>query len=85
MMDPKRVQADLERRRLERESGTVEKRKQGRPHKVWSAGTAHNARASAFRVFSWAKDERIINENPFAGMKRPKPTPRQRAMSGTPT
>src|SRR5262249_19211544 len=54
---------------------------QGRPPKVWGESTAHNARTVAFRVFSWAKDEGLLTENPLAGMKRPKPAPRQRAMS----
>lgn len=81
MMDPKRVEAELERRSQELASGTVKKRNQGRAPKVWGAGTAHNARASAFRVFSWAKDEGLLPDNPLAGMKRPKPAPRQRAMS----
>lgn len=81
MMSPERVEREKARRKEEREKGLVEKRKQGREPKVWGASTAHNARATAFRVFSWAKEEGLLPENPLAGMKRPKPPPRQRAMS----
>jgi integrase len=80
MMDPKRVEREKARRKAELDAGTVEKRYQGREPKVWGPSTAHNARVTAFRVFSWAKDEGILAENPLAGMKRPKPVPRQRAM-----
>jgi hypothetical protein len=59
----------------------IEAKKQGRQPKVWGVSTAHNARTAAFRVFSWAKDEGLLPDNPLAGMKRPKPPPRQRAMS----
>ena len=80
MMSPERVEREKERRRIELEEGLIEKRKQGREPKVWGASTAHNARTTAFRVFSWAKDEGVLPENPLAGMKRPKPPARQRAM-----
>jgi len=81
MMDPARVEREKARRKAELEAGTVEARYQGREPKVWGQSTAHNARVTAFRVFSWAKDEGVLAENPLAGMKRPKPAPRQRAMS----
>jgi integrase len=81
MMSPERVAKEKERRRQELELGVIEKRKQGRAPKEWGPSTAHNARTTAFRVFSWAKEEGLLPENPLAGMKRPKPPPRQRAMS----
>ncbi len=81
MRDPKRVEQEIERRKREIQAGNIEKRYQGRPPKVWGESTAHNARVAAFRVFSWAKDEGVLTENPLAGMKRPKPPSRQRAMS----
>ena len=81
MMSPERVAKEKERREKELEQGLVERRKQGAAPKVWGASTAHNARTTAFRVFSWAKEEGILSENPLTGMKRPKPPPRQRAMS----
>lgn len=80
MMDSKRVEKELARRKKEIEAGNIEPRYQGRPPKVWGESTAHNARVTAFRVFSWAKDEGVLPENPLAGMKRPKPAARQRAM-----
>jgi integrase len=81
MMSPERVEREKARRKKELEEGKVEARNQGREPKVWGQATAHNARVAAFRVFSWAKDEGLLPENPLAGMKRPKPPPRQRAMS----
>jgi integrase len=81
MQSPGRVAAERERRRQDIAAGLVEARRQGRPPKVWGAATAHNARVTAFRVFSWAKDEGLLAANPLAGMKRPKPPPRQRAMT----
>lgn len=81
MMSPERVEREKARRRAELAAGTVQKRYQGREPKAWGPSTAHNARAVAFRVFSWAKDEGVLPENPLAGMKRPKPPGRQRAMS----
>jgi integrase len=81
MMSPERVEREKARRKKDVEEGRVEPRKQGREPKVWGQATAHNARVVAFRVFSWAKDEGLLPENPLAGMKRPKPTPRQRAMT----
>ncbi|WP_439628641.1 tyrosine-type recombinase/integrase [Gemmata sp.] len=81
MMSPERVEREKERRKKEIETGAVEKRLQGGPPRLWGESTAHNGRVAAYRVFSWAKDEGILPENPLAGMKRPKPAPRQRAMS----
>src|SRR4051794_29904580 len=74
MMSPERVERELARRRADLEAGKVEKRYQGRAPKAWGPSTAHNARVTAFRVFSWAKEEGVLNENPLAGMKRPKPS-----------
>ena len=81
MMSPQRVQQEKLHRQQQIAAGNIEKHKQGRQPKVWGESTAHNARTTAFRVFTWAKDEGILPENPLAGMKRPKPAPRQRAMS----
>lgn len=81
MMSPERVARETARRKGELEQGLVEPSKQGRQPKVWGPATAHNARTTAFRVFSWAKQEGLLTENPLADMKRPKPAPRQRAMS----
>ena len=81
MMSPERAARDAARREQEVEDGVVEARHKGRAPKAWGPGTAHNGRVAAFRVFSWAKDEGLMTENPLTGMKRPKPPPRQRAMS----
>ena len=81
MSSPERVEEEKARRKREIAEGLMEARKQGRQPKVWGVSTAHNARTVAFRVFSWAKDEGLLPENPLTGMKRPKPPPRQRAMS----
>jgi integrase len=81
MMSPERVAKEMARRKAELESGAITKRKQGHDPKEWGQSTAHNGRATAFRVFSWAKDEGLLPENPLAGLKRPKPPARQRAMT----
>ena len=81
MTSPERVAAEMARREQELANGMIEKRMQGRAPKVWGPGTVHNGRSAAFRVFAWAKHEGILTENPFTGMKRPKPPSRQRAMS----
>ncbi len=49
--------------------------------KEWGDTTVYNARRTAFRVFSWAKGQGMIISNPLAGLSRPKPAPRQRALS----
>lgn len=46
----------------------------------WGETTVYNAKRTAFRVFSWASKEGIIPRNPLAGMPRPQPAPRGRAM-----
>ncbi|HEX4610981.1 MAG TPA: site-specific integrase [Urbifossiella sp.] len=56
-------------------------RKRERNEKAWGETTVYNARKAAFRVFSWAAEQKIIPDNPLAGMKRPKPKPRQRAIT----
>ena len=81
MMSPERVEREKANKKQAVDDGLVEPGKQGRMPKVWGVSTAHNGRTAAFRVFSWAKDEGLLPENPLAGMKRPKPPPRQRAMS----
>jgi len=81
MMSPERVMKEKARRQKEIELGNIDKARQGRQPKEWGTSSAHNARSMAFRVFSWAKEEGLLPENPLAGMKRPKPPPRQRAMS----
>jgi integrase len=48
---------------------------------VWNATSQYNARRSVFRSFNWAVEEDLLAENPLKGMKRPKPAPRQRALS----
>ena len=47
----------------------------------WGDTTAYNAKKAAFRVFSWAKQMKLVSENPLAGLPRPKPKPRQRAIT----
>jgi integrase len=47
----------------------------------WEGSTEYNARRYAFRFFSWAVAEGVLAKNPLAGMKRPKPKPRQRAIT----
>jgi integrase len=47
----------------------------------WGATTQYNARRSLFRIFSWAAEEQLLPRNPLKGMKRPKPAPRNRAMT----
>jgi integrase len=47
----------------------------------WNDTSVYNAKRMAFRVFSWAAKEGIIPENPLKGMPRPKPQPRQRAIT----
>jgi integrase len=47
----------------------------------WGETTVYNARRCAFRVFSWAAQQQLIRSNPLAGMPRPKPAPRQRAIT----
>ena len=79
MMSPERVEREKGRRAAEIAAG-ADKSKIGGIPKLWGVSTAHNGRTMAFRVFSWAKDEGILTENPLAGMKRPKPPARQRAM-----
>ncbi len=81
MMSPERVEREKASKQKAVDDGLVEPGKQGRMPKVWGVSTSHNGRTAAFRVFSWAKDEGLLPTNPLAGMKRPKPPPRQRAMS----
>jgi integrase len=47
----------------------------------WGETTEYNARRSVFRAFSWAAEEGILPKNPLKGMKRPRPRPRQRALT----
>lgn len=47
----------------------------------WNATSQYNGRRSAFRALNWAADEELIPKNPLQGLKRPKPKPRQRAMT----
>lgn len=49
--------------------------------RAWGETTIYNARKAAYRVFSWAAEQKLLPENPLAGMKRPKPRPRQRAIT----
>jgi integrase len=46
----------------------------------WAGAQEYNARRYAFRFFNWAATERMLATNPLAGMPRPKPLPRQRAL-----
>ncbi len=47
----------------------------------WGETTVYNAKRSAFRVFSWAKQMKLLPDNPLAGLPRPQPKPRQRAIT----
>jgi integrase len=47
----------------------------------WGETTVYNARKCAFRVFSWAAEQGLLPANPLRGMPRPKPRPRQRAIT----
>jgi integrase len=47
----------------------------------WNETTERNARRIAHRVFSWAKQEGLIGDNPLAGVKCPSPRNRDRALS----
>lgn len=58
-----------------------ERRKLGGAPRAWGETAVYNARKLAFRVFSWAKEEGLMPDNPLAGMKRSKPSPRQRALT----
>lgn len=49
--------------------------------RAWKDTTAYNARRIAFRIMNWAKEEGWLASNPLAGMKRPKPFLRRRAMT----
>jgi len=48
---------------------------------AWGENTVYNARRTAFRVFSWALQEKIMPFNPLAGLKRPQPAIRRRALT----
>jgi integrase len=48
---------------------------------AWGETTVYNARRTAHRVFSWAAQQGLLPWNPLANMPRPKPAPRQRAMT----
>jgi integrase len=47
----------------------------------WRGAHEYNAKRYTFRFFSWAVSEGVLTKNPLAGMKRPKPLPRQRAIT----
>src|SRR5262249_37691344 len=47
----------------------------------WHGSHEYNAKRYTFRFFSWAVGEGILAKNPLAAMKRPKPIPRQRAIT----
>lgn len=83
MMSEKRVERQRkEKQRLRAEAATVEqRRKVGSDPKVWGETTVYNGKKAVFRCFSWAKEEGLLPDNPLAGMKRPKPRARQRAIS----
>jgi integrase len=49
----------------------------------WHGAHEYNGRRYTFRFFSWAMDEGVLAKNPLRGMKRPKPKPRQRALTDT--
>lgn len=50
-------------------------------HEHWNEGTRYNAHRVASRIFSWAKEQGFLSENPMAGLRRQKPLPRERAMT----
>lgn len=47
----------------------------------WNDTSEYNARRTVYRAFNWAAEEQLIPKNPLKGMKRPKPMPRQRALT----
>lgn len=47
----------------------------------WGETTSYNARRIAFRICSWAAQEKILRVNPLLGLPRPKPAPRERALT----
>ncbi len=49
--------------------------------KPWNETSQFNARRYAFRAMNWAVSEGLLGRNPLQGMKRPKPRPRQRALT----
>ncbi len=49
--------------------------------KRWGSTTRYNGMRAVFRVFNWALDEGLIDQNPLRGMKRPKPNRRSRYMT----
>ena len=55
--------------------------KAGGNPRQWGPTSVYNARKTAFTVFSWAAREKLLPDNPLAGMPRPKPKPRQRAIT----
>jgi integrase len=80
MLSPERIErqrADMKQKRARAE----DKGRVGGDARAWGETTIYNAKKAAFRVFSWAKEEGILPENPLKGMPRPKPTPRQRAIT----
>ncbi len=81
MMSKERVQEENQERERAVAAGEIVKRFKGGKLKPWGLATAHNAKAAAFRVFSWATEEGLLPSNPLKGLKRPKAPPRQRAMS----
>jgi len=82
MQSPERVCEVRERwEKAKKEAEPGQRHKLGSPPRPWGPTSVYNARKIAFRVFSWAKKEGLLAENPLIGMERPKPPPRQRAMS----
>ena len=73
--------ARREKDRLRSELPAGERGKAGGNPRRWGPTTVYNARKTAFTVFSWAAKEKLLPDNPLAGMPRPKPMPRQRAIT----
>ncbi len=82
MQSEKRVLAGrAEKDRLRNELPAGERHKAGGNPRRWGPTSVYNARKTAYTVFSWAAKEKLLPNNPLAGMPRPKPKPRQRAIT----
>ncbi|MFM8270778.1 MAG: tyrosine-type recombinase/integrase [Gemmata sp.] len=82
MQSEKRVLAGrAEKDRLREELPVGERHKAGGNPRRWGPTSVYNARKTAYTVFSWAAKEKLLPNNPLVGMPRPKPQPRQRAIT----
>lgn len=82
MQSEARVRAGrAEKERLRGELPAGERGKVGGNPRRWGPTSVYNARKTAYTVMSWAAREKLLPDNPLAGMPRPKPKPRQRAIT----